>query len=104
MPVRLSPTIAALALAAALIAPLDAASATESSCFVEWSDAAPVVEQERLTSARSVHDLARRHVLGDLMRITLCREAGSFVYRLLVRDRDGRLTKVKVDARHPFSP
>ena len=90
---------AALAALAFAITPVTPAGAA---CFLEWSDAALVVESERLTPVRSVHDLARRHVPGELVRITLCREADIYTYRLLVRDDQGRVSNFTVDARHPF--
>lgn len=71
-------------------------------CWPEWSDAAAIVEREKLAPARGVHSLARQHTGGDLVRITLCETGGAFFYRLLVRDRSGRVTTVVVDARRPF--
>ena len=94
--------IAVLTALSAATVPVRAASPTVATCFVDWSDAAPVVEREQLTTARNVHDLARRHVLGELVRITLCREADVYTYRLVVRDGQGRVLNVTVDARRPF--
>ena len=103
MPLRTS-LLALFTAFASVITGARAAPPTPTACFVEWSDAAPVVEREQLTSARSVHDLARRHVLGELVRITLCQDAESFIYRLLVRDGQGRVSTFTVDARRPFVP
>ena len=97
-----APLIALMFALAAATAPVRAAPPTVATCFVDWSDAAPVVEREQLTTARNVHDLARRHVLGELVRITLCREADVYTYRLVVRDGQGRVLNVTVDARRPF--
>lgn len=73
-------------------------------CIGDWSEAAPIVARENLTSARDVHEIARAHLAGDLVRITLCREGSRFVYRLVVRDERGRISSRTVDARNPFSP
>ena len=104
MPYRIPYAASAAAIALALAASVPSPAVADSSCFLEWSDAAPVVEREQLTPARGIHDLTRQFVLGDLMRITLCREADVYVYRLIVRDREGRLSKFTVDARRPFRP
>lgn len=71
-------------------------------CFDDWSDAAPIMLREKLLGTRELHEQARRHLHGDLIRITLCQEGPRYTYRLLVRDPLGRLTAVTVDARHPF--
>lgn len=78
------------------------ASPPEPACWSEWSDAAEVVERERLAPAKGVHGLTRQRVGGDLVRITLCEMGGAYVYRLLVRDPKGRVLMLTVDARRPF--
>ena len=76
--------------------------ASDSTCYGEWSDAAPIVAREQLRAVREVQELARSHVPGDLIRITLCREDERFVYRVLIRDLHGRISNLKLDARLPF--
>jgi len=92
--------LAVIALVLAL--PARAAPAEASSCFDDWSDAAPVMLQERLLGTKELHELARRRLPGDLVHVTLCQEGSRYVYRLLVRDARGRLNTVTVDARKPF--
>jgi hypothetical protein len=82
--------------------PAQAAPAVAASCFDDWSDAAPVMLKEGLVGTRELHEQARQHLPGDLIRITLCQEGPRYIYRLLVRDPVGRLTAVTVDARRPF--
>jgi uncharacterized membrane protein YkoI len=82
--------------------PALAAPAGGGTCFEDWSDAAPVVLEEHLLSTREVHEQARHRLPGDLVRITLCQEGERYVYRLLMRDTNGRLSRLTVDARHPF--
>ena len=67
-------------------------------CFSDWSDAAPVVSREGLKSARDVQDLTRSRLGGDVVRITLCRGEQGFVYRLVVRTVDGRISNLTVSA------
>jgi len=73
-------------------------------CFADWSSAAPVVQAERLASVRDLHDQARQHRLGDLVRVTLCAEHGNYVYRLLIREPSGNIATLIVDARAPQWP
>ena len=95
----------AIGLLAALTPSLDAqASAPSESCFAAWSDAAPVVHREALTAVREIHAQARQRNLGDVVRVTLCTEDGRFVYRLIVREPQGRVVPMTVDARRPFVP
>ena len=95
----------AAALLAALVSPVGAqASAPSESCYSAWSDAAPVVHREALTAVRDLHAQARQRNLGDVVRVTLCTEQGRFVYRLIVREPQGRVVPMTVDARRPFAP
>ena len=82
--------------------PAHAAPAKATTCFDDWSDAAPVMLKEKLVGTRELHEQARQHLPGDLIRITLCQEESRYIYRLLVRDHLGRLTAITVDARRPF--
>lgn len=79
------------------------ATPAEPVCHAEWSEATSVIERERLASAKGVGALARRHLGSDLVRITLCMQGGTFVYRLLLRDGQGRVVALTVDARRPFA-
>ena len=80
----------------------EGASAPAAGCYPDWSTAIPVVQSEVLTPARDLHAQIRARQLGDLVRITLCEEAGRHVYRLLVMDPSGHISPMIVDARHPF--
>ncbi len=89
-------TLALIALAsAALAAPQAPAVGT---CVENWSDAAPIVAQEGLIPTRDVHLFARRQHASDLVHIKLCMEETGYVYRLLLRDEQGRLTHLKINA------
>jgi len=92
--------LAIIALVLAL--PARAAPAEAATCFDDWSDAAPVMLQERLLGTKELHELARQRLPGDLVRITLCQDGSRYIYRLLMRDPRGRLNTVTVDARTPF--
>ena len=77
---------------------VSAAPDTVGNCFQDWSDAAPIVAREQLLAARDVQELTRRQLFGDVVRITLCREGTGYVYRLLHRDNNGRISNHKIDA------
>jgi uncharacterized membrane protein YkoI len=91
-----------MALTTWMALPAHAAPAEAASCFDDWSDAVPVMRKEGLVGTKALHEQARQHLTGDLVRITLCQEGDRFVYRLLMRDPRGWLNTVTVDARHPF--
>ena len=90
--------VASFVFVLALAGPVDAAPAATGDCFPNWSDAAPIVARERLMPARHVQQMSRRQLPGDVVRITLCREEAGYVYLLLMRDGQGRISNLKIDA------
>lgn len=88
-----------LALAAVVIA---SAPARAGGCYADWSDAAPIVKKEGLTTIEALAETARGKLSGDIVKTTLCEEGGGFVYRLLIREPAGKLVNHTVDARAPF--
>ena len=72
-------------------------------CYAWGGDADPIVRNERLPTARDVREQAKGHVKGDLLKITLCREHGRYVYHLVVLEGGGRITNLTVDAQRPFA-
>lgn len=72
-------------------------------CMADWSQAASVVRKEGLTTVEQLLKLAHKSGAGDIVRTTLCEDAGTYVYRLVVKDRNGQLKTLTVDARKPFA-
>ena len=90
-----------VALVLCLLAPgLSVAGADE--CFADWSVAAPIVKTEGLASVDELSRRAQGKLPGTIIKTTLCREKGVFVYQLIVREPNGQLKRLSVDARHPF--
>ena len=86
-----------------LMLPLVAAPApARAACIADWSIAAPIVHKEGLTTVEALARLAQAKISGNIVKTTLCEESGSFVYRLVIRDLQGRLSNHTVDARSPF--
>lgn len=81
------------------LSPAPAAIGQSTRCYDDWSDAAPIVQRERLVSARDLQTWARKRLRGKVMRVTLCQDGERFVYRLLIRDPRGRVANRIVDAR-----
>jgi len=71
-------------------------------CFPDWSIAAPIVHREKLATVEALSTIAARQIPGSIVKTTLCEEEGTFVYRIVVREADGKLTSRTVDARSPF--
>lgn len=75
---------------------------TETRCWADWSEAALIVRREALTPVERVNKLAReRHPGAEVIKVTLCEEQGKFVYRLLLRERQGQIKSELLDARQP---
>ena len=71
-------------------------------CFPDWSIAAPIVRREKLATVETLTAIAARQIEGSIVRAVLCEEDGRFLYRIVVRGADGKLTSQTVDARSPF--
>jgi len=78
-----------------------AASAGGAECVNDWSKAARVVSQEGLIGVERLLELAASAYNGAIVRTTLCRDGDRYVYRILVRDRNGQLSKHIIDASQP---
>jgi uncharacterized membrane protein YkoI len=81
---------------------LDASFAQSSACFSDWSAAAAVVKSEGLVTLDELTKLAPSKFGGEIVRSALCESEKGHVYRLTIRDANGRLMSVVVDAKHPF--
>lgn len=71
-------------------------------CFDDWSLAAQIVKQEQLATVEELAGAAKGKLGGAIVRTSLCHEDGRYVYRLVVRDRQGQFRWKRVDARNPF--
>jgi uncharacterized membrane protein YkoI len=91
-------------LAAALLVALAATRATAGTCYTDWSEAAPIVHKEGLTTIEVLAATARARFPGDIVKTTLCEENGGFFYKLLIREPAGKLVNRTVDAKTPFPP
>ncbi len=60
------------------------------------------MRKEGLTTVETLWKLAQSKISGKIVKTTLCKERSRFVYRLVVRNPNGRLVNKKVDARQPF--
>jgi uncharacterized membrane protein YkoI len=94
------PLLAAACLAATAIAPASAARAD--ACYADWTEALAIINREKLVTMEQLSPITRAQEAGDILKSTLCEEQGRYVYRLVVRDRRGRLKNLVVDARRPF--
>jgi uncharacterized membrane protein YkoI len=72
-----------------------------SRCINDWSQAAPIVRQEKLLTVEQLTAAARGRIEGDIVKTTLCQDDGNWVFRLIVRVK-GHLEMMTVDAKDPF--
>jgi len=80
-----------------------ASTPARAACIADWSVAAPIVHKEGLATVETLSRLAQVKISGNIVKTTLCEENGGFVYRLVIRDLQGRLSNRTVDARSPFA-
>lgn len=83
--------------------PLTRAIPKQDECIEDWSEASRIVKAEKLTSVEQLASAAQRERSGAIVRTTLCREGGRYVYRLVIRDRRGTVSRESVDAQQPFA-
>jgi uncharacterized membrane protein YkoI len=91
-----------ITVATLLLATATPGRAAQSGCYADWSVAAPIVRKEGLATVEALSRLAQARISGEIVKTTLCREGGGFVYRLVIRSPEGRLFNRTVDARAPF--
>lgn len=91
------PLIAALAMSQV------AAARAGETCMADWSVAASIVRKEGLTTVEQLINLANKSGTGSIVRTTLCETDGNYVYRIVVKQDNGKLKSMTVDARKPFA-
>ncbi|MEL6298921.1 MAG: hypothetical protein AAFQ45_10165 [Pseudomonadota bacterium] len=101
--IKRSPILAAIAvLAAATLTPAPASADSRFKCVKDWAAASQIVAREKLAGVASLSDAARAVGNDRIVKSTLCRVDGAFVYRVVLRDKRGRLKTETVNARKPF--
>ena len=90
-------TLAVAALAAGLVFAPNGAAAD---CLADWGLAAQVVKRESLLTVEQISGAEAGAIPGQIVKTTLCKEQGGYVYRLVVRDANGQLRNVVVDAQN----
>lgn len=73
-------------------------------CAPDWSVASRIVADNNLVPIDQLTKAARDKALGKVIRTTLCRDEGRYVYRVVLRSAYGGLATITVDARKPFQP
>lgn len=94
-------TLAAMIILAVAATALRADSG-DGDCIPDWSVAAPIVRQQGLVSVEVLAEMAASRIEGEIVKTTLCREEGAYVYRLVIKDERGRFRRITLDARRPF--
>ena len=79
-----------------------ASPASAENCYADWSEAGPIVREQKLVPAKDLQDLASTKVEGKLIKITLCEDQGNYMYRLVFDKENGEVVDMTVDARTPF--
>ena len=72
-------------------------------CFRDWSVAASVVREHELVPVDKLSSLARSKAGSRLVQTQLCQSKDGFHYKLVLRGPDGKLKKLRVNAKSPFT-
>lgn len=78
--------------------------ATAETCVSDWSLAAPIVKAQGLVPVEDLSRLSRKKLDGEILTTTLCETGSGYVYRLVVKGKDGKIRSQSVDAKAPFGP
>lgn len=68
-------------------------------CYLDWSQAAAVVDREGLVTVETLGRQFRERQRGEIVNTQLCRINSRYVYRLVVRMPKGKLERRLFDAR-----
>jgi hypothetical protein len=87
-------------------APAGAAWGEGKDCFKSWDEARDVIQANGLVSGKQITQLAgdpaNLPADSSFLEAYLCKEAGSYVYKLYYVDQGGQVVIRTVDAREPF--
>ena len=72
--------------------------AADAQCFADWGKAADVVRQQGLLTVEELAKTFANDIPGQIVRATLCQDGDDYIYKLAVRDKQGQLKNVVVDA------
>lgn len=92
--------VAVLATAAPLAWPAVAAG----KCYSDWSVAAPIVRREGLVTVEELSTQLRGRYPGELVKATLCEGGEGYAFRLVIREVNGQLRSLELNAKRPFGP
>jgi hypothetical protein len=87
----------------AIAAAIDVAAAASEYCIKDWTTAQAIVKKHKLAKVEQLSAQAVRYGLGAVVRARLCRERNGYVYRVILRDRSGRLKRHVTAAKRPFA-
>ena len=85
-------------LAAAVLAPVVPADAQTRSCLGRAEQRAAVASNKAIPLAEALRLLRARGARGEAVRASLCRRDGKLVYVLTLLARNGKVSRVTVDA------
>jgi uncharacterized membrane protein YkoI len=72
--------------------------AADAQCIADWGKAADVVRQQGLLTVEELAKTFAKDIPGQIVRATLCKDGDDYIYKLSVRDKQGQLKNVVVDA------
>ena len=94
-------TLWALTGAAALSSGGAARPALADDCYADWGVAGEIVRREKLVTVQQLTQSNAAGLPGQIVKTTLCKDGDDFIYKIVIRQADGQLKTIVVDARRP---
>jgi uncharacterized membrane protein YkoI len=74
-------------------------SASAERCITDWAEAGAVVKARKIQDVSDMSALVRDKFGGKLTKARLCQSGETYFYRLVIRRNDGRMERLRIDAR-----
>ena len=68
-------------------------------CFNDWATASAIVADRQMVNVAELSKIAREKFRGQVLTARLCSNDGGYFYRLVIRDDEGRVKRVRVPPR-----
>jgi len=77
------------------------ASASDEQCHSDWATASTIVASRNMVNVAELSRIAREKFDGQVMTARLCNDGDGYFYRVVIRQDDGRVKRVKINATTP---
>ena len=68
-------------------------------CFTDWSAARTIIAEKKLRTLDELTKTAPLELGGEIVRSTFCQSETGYVYKLVIRTKDGQIKSLNVEAK-----